>query len=128
MLARQDARGFTLIELLIVVVIIGLLVAIAIPKFTTTKEKAYLAAMKTDLRNLATAQEAYLYDNNQYTSSFPASVYTVSAGVANLVITLQTAGWQATIGHNITTKTCAIFVNAPAIAPATSEGVPGCTQ
>jgi len=125
---RRDSRGFTLIELLIVVVIIGLLAAIAIPKFTTTKEKAYLATMKTDLRNLATAQEAYLYDHHQYTSSFPATMYTLSAGVANLVITLQTAGWQATIGHNITTQTCAIFVNAPAIAPAVQEGVPTCTQ
>jgi type II secretion system protein G len=128
MTIRRDARGFTLIELLIVVVIIGILAAIAIPKFTTTKEKAYMASMKTDLRNLATAQEAYMYDHHQYTSSFPASVYTLSAGVTNLVITLQTAGWQATIGHNITTQTCAIYVNAPAVAPATREGVPTCTQ
>ncbi len=125
---RRDSTGFTLIELLIVIVIIGLLAAIAIPKFATTKEKAYLASMKTDLRNLATAQEAYMYDHNQYTTSFPATVYTLSAGVTNLVITLQTAGWQATIGHNITTKTCAIFVNAPAVAPAVQEGVPTCTQ
>ena len=54
----QNRKGFTLIELLIVVVIIGILAAIAIPKFASTKEKAYLASMKSDLRNLATAQEA----------------------------------------------------------------------
>ena len=53
--------GFTLIELLIVIVIIGILAAIAIPKFATTKEKAYLTVMKTDLRNLATAEEAYFF-------------------------------------------------------------------
>ena len=52
-------RGFTLIELLIVVVIIGILAAIGIPKFAATKEKAMMAQMKSDLRNLATAQEAY---------------------------------------------------------------------
>src|SRR2546430_7933634 len=66
----MSRRGFTLIELLIVVVIIGLLAAIAIPKFSNTKEKAYVAAMKSDLRNLATAEEAIFYDSAKYTTSF----------------------------------------------------------
>ena len=55
----KNRKGFTLIELLIVVVIIGILAAIAIPKFASTKEKAYLASMKSDLRNGATAEEGY---------------------------------------------------------------------
>ena len=63
---RNTRKGFTLIELLIVVVIIGILAAIAIPKFASTKEKAYLATMKSDLRNLATAQEGYFADNKVY--------------------------------------------------------------
>src|SRR5207253_10825814 len=59
----MNRKGFTLIELLIVVVIIGILAAIAIPKFANTKEKAYLASMKSDLRNLVTAEEAYFADS-----------------------------------------------------------------
>src|SRR5687768_11701910 len=62
----KEQAGFTLIELLIVVVIIGILASIAIPKFASTKEKAFLAAMKSDLRNLVTAQEGYLGDNQVY--------------------------------------------------------------
>ena len=65
----RNAKGFTLIELLIVVVIIGILAAIAIPKFANTKEKAYIASMKSDLRNLITAQEAYFADNVTYASA-----------------------------------------------------------
>ncbi len=61
-------KGFTLIELLIVVVIIGILAAIAIPKFANTKGKAYVTAMKADLRNLVTAEEAFFSDSAHYTT------------------------------------------------------------
>jgi prepilin-type N-terminal cleavage/methylation domain-containing protein len=61
--------GFTLIELLMVVVIIGFLASIAIPKFANTKEKAYIATMKSDLRNLLTAEESYFAESISYTTN-----------------------------------------------------------
>jgi prepilin-type N-terminal cleavage/methylation domain-containing protein len=64
----RNTKGFTLIELLIVVVIIGILAAIAIPQFAATKGKAFDAAAKSDLRNLMTAEEAYFSDFQAYTS------------------------------------------------------------
>src|SRR5947199_10813090 len=65
----MNRKGFTLIELLIVVVIIGILAAIAIPKFANTKAKAYIASMKSDLRNLVTAEEAYFAFSFNYTAT-----------------------------------------------------------
>jgi prepilin-type N-terminal cleavage/methylation domain-containing protein len=62
----SNRQGFTLIELLIVVVIIGILAAVAIPKFSNTKEKAYVATMKSDLKNLVSTQESYFADRNVY--------------------------------------------------------------
>ena len=117
-----NRKGFTLIELLIVIVIIGILAAIAIPKFASTKEKAYLTAMKSDLKNLTTAQEAYFADNVAYTTAFPATIYTVTAGVTGPTLSLTADGW-----HNLTTKTCAIYIGTSALAPAVNEGEPRCT-
>ena len=123
----RNSKGFTLIELLIVVVIIGILAAIAIPKFANTKEKAYIAAMKSDLRNLITAQESYFADNVTYTTNL-GTAYNTSAGVTVNIGAATGQGFSATSTHNGTTKTCAIFVgNAAAVAPAVTEGEPKCT-
>jgi prepilin-type N-terminal cleavage/methylation domain-containing protein len=79
---RRGRQGFTLIELLIVVVIIGILAAIAIPKFAATKDKAKLASVRTDLRNVMTAQEAYYLDFSTYTNSLDPAIFTPSQGNA----------------------------------------------
>jgi type IV pilus assembly protein PilA len=76
----RGRQGFTLIELLIVVVIIGILAAIAIPKFAATKDKAKLASVRSDLRNIMTAQEAYYIDYATYTASLNSQVFSPSQG------------------------------------------------
>jgi prepilin-type N-terminal cleavage/methylation domain-containing protein len=60
--------GFTLIELLVVIAIIGILAAIAIPQFASYRKKGYETSVKSDLRNAATAQEAYFVNANKYQS------------------------------------------------------------
>jgi len=68
---RKDRgeEGFTLIELLVVIIIIGILAAIAIPVFLNQRQKGWEAAVQSDLRNAATAQETYLTENATYTSN-----------------------------------------------------------
>jgi type IV pilus assembly protein PilA len=128
----QSRRGFTLIELLIVVVIIGILAAIAIPKFANTKERAVVASMKSDLRNLASAQESYWVENRTYyNGAIPAAgfPFQVSPGVTITIVTGTDAGWSAqATAVPLTLTTCVIFYGTvPPIPPATADAAVACS-
>jgi prepilin-type N-terminal cleavage/methylation domain-containing protein len=123
----SSAKGFTLIELLIVVVIIGILATIAIPKFQGVKEKAYIASMQSDLRTLVTVQEAYFSDNVTYAATTTNLNYLASAGNTVTIIGSSGTGWSATAKTNLSTKVCGIYVGTAAPPTgATVEGSPGC--
>jgi prepilin-type N-terminal cleavage/methylation domain-containing protein len=140
---RHEERGFTLIELLIVVVIIGILAAIAIPKFANTKEKATLASMKSDLRNLVTQQEGFFYDNNDYAGTIGALqvnqtggkgvvAFSPSQGNALTLNYAGATGWSATATNAVikgSIQTCGIYVGSgvnPNPAAVKQEGAPAC--
>ncbi len=121
---NRTRKGFTLIELLIVVVIIGILAAIAIPKFADTKQKAYLTAMKSDLKNRVSANEAWFSDNNTYVGI--AAAPTGSSGVT-ITQTGTATGWTATASHaSVAGKTCTIGVGTSTVV-GVGEGEPKCT-
>ena len=123
----SNRKGFTLIELLIVVVIIGILAAIAIPKFAATKDKAKLASIKTDLRNSMTAQEAYFSDYATYgtfANLQAASNFTLSSGNTNNGSAAASNGYtmnftNSTISTGI--SNCHVWVGAG--AGSTVDGV-----
>ena len=110
----RNRKGFTLIELLIVVVIIGILAAIAIPKFANTKDKAYVAAMKSDLRNMATYEEQYAADNSGAyfggvaTSVAPLQGFSPSQNVTVVVTDVvgPPPSWSAQATHTQSAKVC----------------------
>ena len=118
---NTNRKGFTLIELLIVVVIIGILAAIAIPKFKDTKEKAYITSMKSDLKNMVSGAEASFSDNNTYAN------YVKPAGSSGVTLTFAgtATGWTATAAHASTTKVCTIGVGT-GVAAGVAEGTPTC--
>lgn len=125
---RPRRAGFTLIELLIVVVIIGVLAAIAIPKFNNTKGKALAGSIRSDLRNVATAQEAYFYENSVYATSSSQLNFSGSPGVAITIVSGTASGWSATAWHYAASPIeCGLFVgNVSSVSGATVEGVVGC--
>jgi prepilin-type N-terminal cleavage/methylation domain-containing protein len=134
----RNQKGFTLIELLIVVVIIGILAAIAIPKFSSTREKAYYSAAKSDLRNLSTQQEIYHSLHYTYASSTTDADlgFSNSRGVAVAFPTAPTSGgWAATAMHeglDNGTKGCAVYYGnaTPPTTPVTptQAGVVACND
>lgn len=126
--ALRARRGFTLIELLIVVVIIGILAAIAIPKFSATKGKAYYATMESDLHNLTTAEESYFYDRTQYSNSLDSLKFWGTRGDNIVIVEATATGWAATATHQMSyPKFCAMFIGSAApVPPATAAGVVAC--
>jgi len=109
---KRNANGFTLIELLVVTVIVAILAAIAIPQLFGTKERSYVASMRSDLRNLMTAQEAYYADNLLYGASLGSLgvLYLTSPNVSVAIDSASNTGWGATATHTSTATSCTVSI------------------
>jgi len=126
----RSRTAFTLIELLVVIVIIGILAAIAIPKFSNTKTKGYTAAMKADLRNLVAAEEAFFADSTYYIvyGDTAKLKFRPSVNVSTPAVVTGRGYWSATVTHSqMPSYSCGIGINT--VNPVTTtagEGEPVC--
>jgi len=116
---RANRTAFTLIEVLVVLVILGILSGIAIAKYLDTKEAAYVASMKADLRNLALYEQNYHMDSQgtYFSGSGSAQGFVSTAGVA-IAATADPGpppSWHALATHDKTSKTCSITTTEPSI-------------
>jgi type IV pilus assembly protein PilA len=127
-----NRKGFTLIELLTVVVIVSLLASIAIPKFSATKDKSKMASVRSDLRNVLTAQEAYFADNNAFgdLNQIKASgAFNLSPGnTGNVTVAAGNSGYTAVIQNTtILSGFTQCTVEYAGGAPAAVDGVMVCS-
>jgi len=111
---RKGEKGFTLIELMIVVAIIGILAAIAIPQFAQMRIRSFNAAAQTDLRNAMTAQEAYFADSQTYASSTalltPTAVgFATTTNVTTSVTGTANTGYSMNSIHSAGTSTYTVI-------------------
>ena len=126
----EGRGGFTLIELLIVVVVIGVLATIAIPKFSAMREKSFIASVTSDLKNLASQQEIYLSNEYTYTTTIANLDFTLTDAVTITIAEGTGQGWAATGTHSgLSGAQCGIYfgnANPSGASPATAPGTVFC--
>jgi prepilin-type N-terminal cleavage/methylation domain-containing protein len=131
-MASHGKSGFTLIEVLVVVVILGILATLAIPRLMNARYEAFRSAAVGDLRNLQTMQEIHSQDGAGYADNLGDLSFETSRGVSIDITEATQTGWAATATHSgFPSVDCGIFIGTASPAnggPATSQGVVTCSR
>jgi hypothetical protein len=129
--ARADAEAaggtswlvFLILFIPFIVVFIGIIAAIAIPKFASVKQRAYEVQMRSDLRSVATIEDSAFATSQKYTGNLGAFVPTTGVKELQLTLTSDSAGYIATVTHSqLTSKTCAVARNLTKPFDSTAAG------
>lgn len=120
-------NGFTIVEMLMVLAALGILASITVVRADTARSRAFVAAMQSDLRHIATAQESYFSEHQTYAASTSALSTTPSQGVT-ITVNASATGWTARATHpNAGGQRCALFLgNITPLSPAQEPGVIRC--
>jgi prepilin-type N-terminal cleavage/methylation domain-containing protein len=128
----SSRRGFTLIEVLVVAVVLGILAAIAIPRYSGSKDRAFVAVMMADLHSAAVYEEQYASENHgQYfsgvaTADAPVDGFRASQDVTVTLTAVNIMGsriseWSAVARHSQSPKSCEM--RSGTIACTTDDGL-----
>lgn len=109
-----------------VTVVMGILASIAALKFSEMREKAFVSSLKSDLRNLSSAQEAYFSFNYTYSDDIAALEFTETEAVHVTVNEATASGWSATARHSgLGTRRCGVFYGSAAPSGGSPATIPG---
>jgi prepilin-type N-terminal cleavage/methylation domain-containing protein len=126
--APHRNRGFTIIEMLAVMVVIGLLAMIAFARLQTTKDKATIASMSSDLHAIAEEQEAYYFQHRAYSPWIDSLNPRLSPGNTITIVEATTSGWSGQVSNPKVTQLCYVVIgSAAALGPATPDGGTRCS-
>ena len=123
----RERKGFTLIELMMVVITVGALVALVVPKIGAFLDRAYVTTMTSDLRKLVLAEEGYFVEHDTYTVSPMLAGMVPSPDVTITISNVSAAGWEAEATHAKSKTKCRVYSGDRARSSAT-EGVPTCSS
>jgi prepilin-type N-terminal cleavage/methylation domain-containing protein len=121
-------RGFTLIEILIVLLVMSILAGLAYARLQSSRDKAVVAGMTSDLHAIAEEQEAYYFQNRVYSPTIDSLNANPSPGNVIVIVEGTASGWSGSVSNPNVAKQCYIFVStATPIGSATNDGVINCS-
>lgn len=124
----RPPRGFTIIEMLVVLVVLGVLATLGFARLQSSKDKATIASMNSDLRAVAEEQEAFYFDHRFYSPT--ADSLNPNYTIGNLVTIHEAtaSGWSGSVSNPKVTRVCYVVVgNAAAVGSAVNDGVISCS-